>query len=464
MHTKNSYHYQAGIFFYHTYIMKSIWVYLSSTRTVSLVICFLLMFPAVITSTHGLDEQSLNDDAWLRKINGVRVLHVTGSSYDMGYQHGSLLEDECLENLRAYQRLAEQVGFTYDDFLVLWSEMEEYIPLRYHEEMQGMADALDLPFETIAIGNIMTVWVHCSGFAAWGPATIHGELIHGASLDYPLRIRDPVSEKTVQDNFVVIFREPTGGYASLDPSYAGLTGSAGGFNEQGVAVNVHTCWSHDETVRGTPMVFRLRMILDNASDVNHGLTILENETTRGWNFIISGGQEYTGFAVEQTGNISYSGTWNHPTESTAPFWSIDSVVRRTNIYINQTTAATQRTIYDPRIFPILGYLFGVNSLGWSRTAPFSPWLHYKELSEELVQNWGNLNLEMGMEVFRRVYNGNTSVLFSLFQLLRFYTTLHQWVATPSTGDMLLSVARNNRSAYTQPIHHLNLFELLESMP
>ena len=54
---------------------------------------------------------SLNG-GWLEEQNGVKILHLNGSYYDMGYQHGFLLKDEIQECMRT------QLVFFEDFFMI----------------------------------------------------------------------------------------------------------------------------------------------------------------------------------------------------------------------------------------------------------------------------------------------------------------------------------------------------------
>ena len=39
-------------------------------------------------------------DGWLETIDGYAVLHLKGTPYEMGYQHGALLKESVKENLK----------------------------------------------------------------------------------------------------------------------------------------------------------------------------------------------------------------------------------------------------------------------------------------------------------------------------------------------------------------------------
>lgn len=437
----------------------------------SVTICFLLIL-TIIPIADSLKISSDNnfltinntktDKGWIEEKKGIKIVHLKGSFYEMGYQHGSLLKEEILQNLRAYFYFSEKLGYEYEDLIELWNKTKAYIPEEYINELQGLADALDISLSKAAAGNIANMFAHCSSMAAWDTATVDGELYYMRSLDYPMNIQDNVSGKFLQENSVLIIRKPNNSYGSIDPTFAGLAGSLGGFNEKAIATCVLSCWSNDETSSGIPMVFRQRMILDYAENYTQALKIISNNKTMGWNHIISDGRKPIGYAVETTAKTDYIGTWNTPTESKRPFWQIENVVRRTNIFIDAETASKQRDTFNPKKFPILNMILGKNNLGWSSVSAFIPWIHYKVLSNAIEKQWGKLDLNTTMKLTRDVYLGKTDFLFYLLQRSDSYTSLNQWVACPKTGDMLLSFADRENNAFEKQFHYFNIFKLLEN--
>ena len=409
----------------------------------------LLLIPASI-STLAVGQQQ----GWVEDYEGITILHLNGTFYDMGYQHGSLLSEEVAQNLRAYFSFAESGGTSYEELQQLWVIMEPFTPPEIIEEMQGIADGANLDFEQIAVANIIPVKYHCSGMAAWGPATVDGKLYHMRSLDYPLSIKDPETDVCLQENQLIIVRQPAHGYASMYPAFAGFAGSVGGINERGIGIGQSSSGSRDETYYGMPMTFRVKYVLDHAASAEEAIDIITTNRTVGHNFIISDASVPVGYAVETTAHHWYAGTWNNFVESTFPCWSIDSLVRRTNFFVSPETAATQRDSYNP--IGIIRYLLGSN--------PYYPyWRHYRSLSLEMNKHWGNLDVNDTMTMLRTVYQGDTDILIRLVVYTGFLQTMHQWVACPETGDFAFSFADvdDTKNAFTNPVHHLNLFDLLE---
>jgi hypothetical protein len=416
----------------------------------------------------GLPISSPNG-GWLEERDGVKILHLSGSNYEMGYQHGYLLREECAENLRAYLNTAEQLGISYESLVYRWNVMKEYVPHEYLDEMQGGADGSGLTVEQIGAAYMIGTHVRCSGAAAWGSATTDGRLYHLRSYDMPMYVQDPETGKYAHENGVIIVRKPNNGYASVDFSFAGMIQGIGGINEKGIGTGQLTSFSDDETIHGTDLGFRTRKVLDYASTAEEAIDIFNTNKTLGTNFIISDGKIPIAYAGEQTASLSYAGTWDDSVESTSPLWSMDHVVRRTNFFIHPDLAATQRYVYDPTNFPRwVMWKLGIID----KDTYFVEYYHYVALSEGMQKQWGNLDLNTTMSILRDVYNYNTDVIWfkimdKIFEIVYdwdIYTSWHQWIACPETGDFVVSFANANNKACENPVHYFNFYELLKAGP
>ena len=93
------------------------------------------------------------DGGWLEERNGVKILHLNGSYYDMGFAHGILLKDDIWKSYRTQLVFSEKNYYDYERILSVWYDMEPHIPERYKEEMQGLADGANMTFEQVAIIN-----------------------------------------------------------------------------------------------------------------------------------------------------------------------------------------------------------------------------------------------------------------------------------------------------------------------
>jgi len=427
-----------------------------------LLIAFLLAIPTsgVIKESYKVEQIKCNEslgEAWLKEIDGVRVLYIEGTNYEMGYQHGYLLRNETKEDLRAILNNAMQYNMTKEKLLRIWNITKQHIPQEYIQELHGLADGAGISFEEVAAAYMAIIsWgAKCFGIAMWGNATKDGKLYFFRSFDLPMDMTDPLTGKRMHDNAVLIVRKPENGYASITPSIAGSLHGGGGFNEVGITIGMHTSPSHDYTFRGIPAVFRVQQVLDHASNIEQAVRYLVTNRTAGWTFIVA--DEKLGYAVETTASHYYAGTFNDSVESTSPFWEIKDVVRRTNFFIAPELAATQRPHYNPA---------GIK--GFMRIFKGEPyfviWRSYKVMSELIEKNYGSFDLNTSMQLFQRGYRGDTDlmlkILIKLAKGTSFNRAWNMWVACPENGDIVVSFAHGNKIAFDMPYHYFNLYKLL----
>ncbi len=443
--------------------MKHLWV---------VCICLCCVLPVVQASivpnqknTQYPVPASLLDGGWVEEQDNITILHVSGTNYEMGYQHGYLLREQVQENVRAFLHYATEY-VTSAELMNYWNMSQPYIPSQYIDEIQGIADGANISFDDIAESIMAVEYADhgCYGIAAWGPATPDGKLYHARSFDLPSTIQDPVSGKYAHENTVLIIRNPDNGSASLSPAIAGSFHTGGGMNSQGVSLGIQICWSKDQTFEGNPYHFRVQAVLDSATTAAEAIQILNTNRTHGFNFIVSQANPAEGFALEQTANLTYVGTYNGSVESNHPFWAIEHVVRRTNVFLEPTIAATQRKPYNPA-----GLIAFFKLLFFQKSNPyFAVYQLYQSVSKQIDITWGNLTLNNTMDVLQNGYRAEDFPLLRLIERLGKGTGMaeawNQWVACPATGDMVVSFANHDQMAFKTKPHYFNLYALLSESP
>jgi len=429
-------------------------------KIIAVVICSLLII--TILPVKGINNKiDLLNGGWLEEQDGVKILHLNGSNYQMGFQHGLLLKEEVKQNIRAFLNYS---NISFDYLLDIWDIMKNYVPQEYIDEIQGIADGAEVSFEEIAAANMVIIVgdMGCFGISAWGNATKDGKLYHTRSFDQPFTIKDPITGKFAHENSVLIVRNPDNGYASLCPSVAGTMHGGGGFNDQGVAIGQQVCWSKDYTLNGTPGQFRVQMVLDHASNASDAINILSTNRDLGWNFIVSDSKIPVGYAVETTANYTYFGTHDDITEGNPPFWNIEDVVRRTNFFIDKDIANTQRNFYNP------SGLFSFIKLVLRTDVFFAVWRSYKVVSQGIEKNHGSMDLNSTINMIRNCYSGKTDFLLRLIVTLAEGTSFNRawnmWVACPETGELAVCFASKEKIAFSTPLHYFNFNDLLNATP
>lgn len=232
------------------------------------------------------------------------VLHVYGSSYEMGYQHGSLLREQVrasVERLLAYADaemgipLAGKV-FARRKLDAAWREMERFLPPRYLEEMEGVADGAGIPLRLLkrahAVPDLTSP--EGAGFAAAGSATRDGRLVHAHNLDWAMK-------SGIQGYAAVIVRHPAKGRASASAGWLGLVGALSGINEDGISVGAAAAATVDEDFKGLPMPFLLRLVLEESPDLERAVSVVRNSPrTAGYNYLFGDAKAKRAVALETT--------------------------------------------------------------------------------------------------------------------------------------------------------------------
>ncbi len=254
----------------------------------------LLVFSCVFAHAEVIGQW---DKGTLEKSQGQLVLHVKGSPYERGYQHGKLLKEKVQESLTLLignqKKEAPENKERLTAFMQNLPKLKGFVPERFMEEMRGVADGAEVPFEKIVLLNLFPELFHCSGITACGDATVEGALYHVRVLDYAVG-------KGIQKNAVLMVAEPEQGFPFLNVTYAGFIGSVTGMNSQKVAVGEiggkgYGSWD------GMPMTFLIRNILEEAATLDDAKALLENSPrTCEYFYVLSDGKDDRSVGVYAT--------------------------------------------------------------------------------------------------------------------------------------------------------------------
>lgn len=222
----------------------------------------------------------------LSDYEGAYVLHLKGTPYERGYQHGSLLKEWINHNVVTF--IDSQTASSHPRVLLFKQQLPNilpFIPASIMEELQGLSEGSEQPFEKLLLLNLFPEMFHCSGITVQGDATASGKLYHVRALDYSLG-------KDLQHSAVLMLIEPDEGYTYLNISYAGFIGCVTGMNAQKIAlgeIGGHGYGSWE----GMPMAFLMKEVLEKASSLEEArhLFAVTPRTCEYYYLISDGNQE-----------------------------------------------------------------------------------------------------------------------------------------------------------------------------
>lgn len=241
----------------------------------------------------------------------VRVLFVSGTAYERGYQHGALLREEVRDNLLTmYKKVLNK--FRYEELLEeSYERQRPFIPQEYIDEMHGLAHGARIPLKVVhgihALPEI-TEWggkkklkkvikdmmegvygTSCSNFAANGTATADGKMYTVRILDWGLHKLSKLHEYPL-----ITVSIPEQGIPSANVGWVGFLGAVSGINAQGITLGEMGYGDPEgETMRGQPMPFLLRDILSYTSNLSEVRARIQGTPgTNSFVFLMSDGKNY----------------------------------------------------------------------------------------------------------------------------------------------------------------------------
>ena len=220
------------------------------------------------------------------ELNNIRVLEMQGTPYEMGFQHGRLLKEDVQANL---ERIYSRAGYFLDPVMLddVYAAMEPYIPVEDKMEMLGLAHGADMPIRVIqrlhAIPEISEykhkrqfdtdealLATSCSNVAAFGAATVDGEI-------YAMRILDWIRELGTQNYATVLIYKPDQGNSYASFGYAGFTGCITGMNDKHLTFGEMGYGDRpEETLEGIPFVFLFKKMMREADTLEQAIAIARN--------------------------------------------------------------------------------------------------------------------------------------------------------------------------------------------
>lgn len=323
----------------------------------------------------------------LEKKDGIYFLTLEGTHYEMGYQHALYFKDGVSYIGKFIRRFVGDELFNFFRRSGFLNLLEENFPPELLEEVRGLVDGSngELDYDVMVLASYGMYFVDnimynkepppmCSGFVAFGNATMGGLLINGRNMDW-----------LSMDLFLlyptIITYHPEGKHSFLSIGYPTMVGVISGMNDSGIAVSLLASPSSDCSWEGVDITLVLRVIMEEADSIEEAEDILKtSRVATGCNILLSSGFEKTGSVVERT----------------ATGYSIrrpeNDILLVANHFLDETLASTQT--------------------GWEGYVEWSE-LRFNHLKRFLEENYGKLDVESAKSILGEFPVGNTYTVHSM---------------------------------------------------
>jgi hypothetical protein len=311
----------------------------------------------------------------LENREGLLVLHLSGSPYGLGYQHGTLLRQEVRARIQTevYGGLVEERGVSHLLLLRRARQIDAILTEEYREELRGLADGSGVSYlqvlvlntaeelvgekwtangvrqlmlalspaffphfsateptagsgvpNTLAVEQQMTEARLEGAFAGFGSATIDGRLLQGAWFASP---------PPALGELVVVICQPNSGNSYVGVGKPGAIGLFAGMNEEGLAVTTLKSPSQDASLVGISAPMLLREVLQNGGGLPTALSIMTSaQRTTGQNVLIGDNKRPDAQALEFSAH------------DFAVFPAANELVARTQHYLDTELGRTQYSL------------------------------------------------------------------------------------------------------------------------
>jgi len=241
--------------------------------------------------------------AVIEQQSGLRIVHLSGTPYELGYQHGTVLKEQVqasvrqiLGYFRRYLKIPLVRSWAANWWLDRpWRSAKPFVPADYLEELRGLADGSGVALRDLhRLHAIPDRTYSCANFAAWGRVTRGGRLIHLRNLDWNIEVG-------IQQFAAVFVVRPAGKHAFLNLGWAGFIGVLTGVSDTQLSIGQVGAETVDVTFRGEPMAFVMRRVLEEADTLKAAAGLIRSaRRTVGVNYVIADAKARSGIVVETT--------------------------------------------------------------------------------------------------------------------------------------------------------------------
>lgn len=254
------------------------------------------------TNSESLNKEPVVSQDLHRELNEI---HLSGSGYELGLQHGKRLKSEIKEIVTKWKettaghlnRNADEVIIEFFEHANFTESIQKWTPNLY-EEVRGIADGSEQDFNDIFVLNLLDeFWVYLDDLAKHHCSDIGVPAMHGN----PSYLAQNMDIESYTDGYQTLIRlqRSNDRPEQLILTHPGLI-ALNGMNEKGIGVCVNTIMQLKASTDGLPVAFVVRRIINTTEkeDLLHFIKHVNHAS--GQNYILGIREEV--FSFEASAN------------------------------------------------------------------------------------------------------------------------------------------------------------------
>ena len=281
----------------------------------------------------------------LETVDGLRILHLTGSPRQMGLAHGRLLRAEARRTIRWLLEEWDSDGRrnpkeATDDAL---ASLRRHLPATYLDELRGLAEGSGIALDDLLLAHAMPLRIEGSAGVVLRSRVVGGKAMHWHALRSP----HDADKKTPRPLLVVY--HPSNGHAYVTVTWPGYVGAVAGMNERGISIGAQPVMTEGLDARGYPLSLRVRDALRRADNLSDAVTLFRaDEATEPANVLITDGKIPDARVLERAGDQWAIFGPGDSAEDSPPHRPLIDCLRRSNHFVDARLSLLQRERDDPR--------------------------------------------------------------------------------------------------------------------
>ena len=204
--------------------------------------------------------------------NGITVVYLSGSPYEIGFGHGKLCKEEILQAHEYHFSQYDNPKSSKDaiNWVKIAKEVEKQIPEEYIEEMRGIGDGSGIGYDKILFINLLTTVARKDGCFAFAYKDKNSNIHVIRQID--IRITQELWKKMIL--FVVKPRNGNRFAAFLNP---GWVDGETGMNDKGLYISQNAIHIRQSKWKIMPITHLTRYMLQYADTINDVNKILNEQ-------------------------------------------------------------------------------------------------------------------------------------------------------------------------------------------